>query len=155
MQSLGIKSQAKDVCFVIVQKNNKEYTILNNELIKIPITLNNPLKLKYIRNTVLDILTEYNISVAGIRIIENNSKNVSINRIQIEGVIQECFASSDVKSYFTGQMLSISRKICIDKNEYKKITTDKEAIFDKLKNWHLCKDLNSKEAALVALGAFR
>ena len=125
------------------------------ELIKVPQALDFPSRLKYIRNTVLDILQEYSIPFAGIRVVESNSKNISFERLQIEGVIQEAFASSSITSYFTGQMQSISRNISITTETYKEITTNRDSTFPILESWELCKDKDHKEAALVALGAFK
>lgn len=155
MRSLGIRVTAKAIFFSIVEKNENNFSILNVELIKVPQALDFPSKLKYIRNTVLDILQEYSIQFAGIRVVENTSQNISFERLQIEGVIQEAFASSSITSYFTGQMQSISRNISITTEMYKEITTNKDSAFPRLENWEVCKDKDHKEAALVALGAFK
>ena len=155
MRSLGIRVTAKAIYFSIVEKNENEFSIINIELIKVPQALDFPSRLKYIRNTVLDILQEYEITFAGIRVVENTSQNISFERLQIEGVIQEAFASSSIASYFTGQMQSISRNISITTETYKEITNEKGSAFPTLENWELCKDKDHKEAALVALGAFK
>ena len=102
MNSLGIRVEPKKVTFVVIDFTENEADIVNVETIKIPLALDFPAKLKYVRNTVLDIIREYNIQVAGIRIAETVSENVNINRLHIEGVIQEAFSSSSVNSYFTG-----------------------------------------------------
>jgi hypothetical protein len=155
MRSLGIRVTAKAIHFAIVEKNENRFSIINVELIKVPQALDFPSRLKYIRNTVLDILQEYSIPFAGIRVVESNSKNISFERLQIEGVIQEAFASSCITSYFTGQMQSISRNISITTETYKEITTNRDSTFPILESWELCKDKDHKEAALVALGAFK
>jgi hypothetical protein len=155
MRSLGIRVTAKAIHFAIVEKNENRFSIINVELIKVPQALDFPSRFKYIRNTVLDILQEYSIPFAGIRVVESNSKNISFERLQIEGVIQEAFASSCITSYFTGQMQSISRNISITTETYKEITTNRDSTFPILESWELCKDKDHKEAALVALGAFK
>lgn len=152
MNSLGIRVEPKKVTFVVIDFTENEADIVNVETIKIPLALDFPAKLKYIRNTVLDIIREYNIQVAGIRIAETVSENVNINRLHIEGVIQESFSSSSVNSYFTGQLLSISKKLDINKDSYKELLKSKSK-YTKINRWALCTNSESKEAALVGYGA--
>ncbi|WP_336951198.1 hypothetical protein [Acinetobacter sp. AS167] len=152
MNSLGIRVEPKKVTFVVIDYTDSEADIVNVETIKIPLALDFPAKLKYVRNTVLDIIREYNIQVAGIRIAETVSENVNINRLHIEGVIQEAFSSSSVNSYFTGQVMSISRKLNINKELYKDLLKSKSQ-YAKINRWALCTNLESKEAALVGYGA--
>lgn len=152
MNSLGIRVEPKKVTFVVIFFLENQAEILNVETIKIPLALDFPAKLKYVRNTVLDIIREYNIQVAGIRIAETVSDNINTNRLHIEGVIQEAFSSSTVNSYFTGQLMSISRKLGINKDTYKDLLKSKSN-FSKINGWSLCTNAESKEAALVGYGA--
>ncbi|RZG86821.1 hypothetical protein EXE10_06330 [Acinetobacter sp. WCHAc060033] len=152
MNSLGIRVEPKKVTFVVIDYRDSEADILNVETIKIPLALDFPAKLKYVRNTVLDIIREYDIQVAGIRIAETVSENVNINRLHIEGVIQEAFSSSSVNSYFTGQLMSISKKLDINKELYRDLLKSKSQ-YAKINRWALCTNSESKEAALVGYGA--
>lgn len=152
MNSLGIRVEPKKVTFVVIDYTDSEADILNVETIKIPLALDFPAKLKYVRNTVLDIIREYDIQVAGIRIAETVSENVNINRLHIEGVIQEAFSSSSVNSYFTGQLMSISKKLDINKEFYRDLLKSKSQ-YAKINRWALCTNSESKEAALVGYGA--
>lgn len=152
MNSLGIRVEPKKVTFVVIDYTDSEADILNVETIKIPLALDFPAKLKYVRNTVLDIIREYDIQVAGIRIAETVSENVNINRLHIEGVIQEAFSSSSVNSYFTGQLMSISKKLDINKELYRDLLKSKSQ-YAKINRWSLCTNSESKEAALVGYGA--
>lgn len=152
MNSLGIRVEPKKVTFVVINYTDSEADIVNVETIKIPLALDFPAKLKYVRNTVLDIIREYNIQVAGIRIAETVSENVNINRLHIEGVIQEAFSSSSVNSYFTGQLMSISRKLDINKELYRDLLKSKSQ-YAKINRWALCTNSESKEAALAGYGA--
>lgn len=154
MRALGIRVEPKKVTFVVIDYIENEADILNIEAIKIPVSLDFPAKLKYVRNTVLDIIREYGIEVAGIRIAESNSDNVNINRLHIEGVIQEAFSSSSVQSYFTGQLMSISRKLNISKEEYKTLVKP-GSHFPRINRWSLCTNNEIKEAALVGYGALQ
>lgn len=103
MNILGIRVSPKKIFFSVF--NSIENQFKNVETIHIPQALIMPEQLKYVRNTILDLLREYHIQKAGIKITEGNAKSLSIERLYIEGVIQETFASSPVESYKT-MMLS-------------------------------------------------
>jgi hypothetical protein len=146
---LGIRAKPKEFTFAIY--NPEGNGLVNVEKVKIPKALDPPEALKYVRNTILDILREYDIKLAGIRITESNSQRLSIPRIEIEGVIQEAFASSTLQSYYSGQISSISSRVGIDRMNFKKYV-DGEMEFEGVENWsELGRD--EREAVLVALGA--
>ena len=151
MRSLGIRVEPSKVTFVVIDYTEQEADILNVEYIKIPAALDIPEQLKYIRNTVLDIIREYEISVAGIKVTEGNA-DINIARASIEGVIQEAFSSSSVEKYFTGRVVSISKRLRIHTDSFK-AAIKSNSKFPKINNWHLCTNEKSKEAALVGYGA--
>lgn len=153
MNTLGIRVEPTKTNFVIIEDNGDDfYTIKNSECIKVPAALDFPEQLKYIRNTVLDILIEYQINVAGIRVTEMNSQNLDITRLHIEGVIQEAFASSNIENYFTGRKNSIASRVGVSVKDLGEIIKN-ELHFNKVTNWDILKTNNAREAALVAIGA--
>jgi len=152
MNILGIRVEPKKTTFVVIEANQEVFKVVNNEVIKVPAALDFPEKLKYIRNCVLDILREYSISTAGIRVTEGNSQNMDITRLQIEGVIQEAFSSSDVDRYFTGRKTSISSRLCINTDDFDAMIKGKK-VYDLLGDWQLLRNSSSREAGLVAMGA--
>lgn len=149
MNTLGIRVKPDSV--IIAVYNSAERQIINVEVIKIPKALPIPEALKYIRNNVLDILREFNIIRAGLRIVESNSKMLSIPRIEIEGVIQEAFASSMLNAYYCGQISTIASKLDIPRADFKKYV-EGEQDFEDIENWNN-HNKYEKEAILTALGA--
>lgn len=125
--------------------------VLNVETLRIPKALTVPESLKYVRNSVLDILREYEINKAGLRVAESVAKKVSIRRSEIEGVVQEAFASSSVDAYFCGQISNISSRIGMDRVDFKKYVSG-ELDYHAVENWN---DLSGdeREALLSAIGA--
>ena len=97
------------------------------------------------------MIREYEISEAGIRILEPTAQSISIERVQIEGVIQEAFASSNVRSYYVGQISSIASRVGVERNQFKPLV-DGDASFEGFENWG---DLSKteREATLCAMGA--
>jgi hypothetical protein len=152
MRTLGIRVEPKQTTFVIVDSTDNKFEIINKEIIKVPAALDFPEQLKYIRNCVLDILREYSINTAGIRVAEGNTQNLNVNRLHMEGVIQEAFSSSNVEKYFTGRKSTIASKLGLKIVDIEAALKSKSK-FERLKNWSMLNNSNSKEAALVAIGA--
>lgn len=152
MNLLGIRVEPKQTTFVVIEYNEKEdkFILINDELIKVPAALDFPEKLKYIRTCVLDILREYDVSYAGIRVAESNSQNLNVTRIHIEGVIQESFASSMVENYFIGVKSSIGSRLNIKSADIKKVIEGNLSY--NLSGWEKLTNNISREAALVAVG---
>jgi hypothetical protein len=149
MRAIGIRAAPKSITFVIYDSETR--SIINVEELKVPLAFQIPDALKYIRNNLLDILREYQVSRAGIRIAETTAQKTSIERIQIEGVIQEAFASSSLEDYYVGRIASISARIGIERGDFKKYI-DGSLNFEKVDNWNSL-SLSEREATLCALGA--
>lgn len=149
MRSIGIRAKPTEVVFAIF--DSKQQRIINIEALKIPKALNKPEALKYVRNHVIDILNEYEVDTGGIRITESSSRNLSIDRIEIEGVIQEAFSSSTLKSYYSGQIATIAAKNGFDRTDFKKYV-DGEIEFNNVENWDNLSKLE-REAIITAFGA--
>ncbi|MDF2186169.1 hypothetical protein O1O06_15605 [Grimontia hollisae] len=150
MNTLGLRASPKEVTFCVYSAEFDE--IVNVEEVKIPNALDMPEKLKYIRATILDILREFKIEYAGIRLTEFTAKKISVERIQIEGVLLEAFASSTLKGYFQGTLTTIASKLGEDKTRLSTLIKDGTADFERVEEWNQFSD-KQKEAILAALGA--
>ncbi|WP_248743522.1 MULTISPECIES: hypothetical protein [unclassified Pseudomonas] len=146
---IGVRASPTEVIYCVFDPSND--AIVNIGKINIPKSLGVPEQLKHIRLNLLDVLREYDVLEAGIRILEPTAQSISIERVQIEGVIQEAFASSNVKSYYVGQISSISSRVGIDRTQFKPLV-EGETSLDGFENW---RDLSKteREAALCAIGA--
>lgn len=118
MNILGIRVTPKKIYFSIFDKHNNEFKTI--EVIVVPQSLIMPEKLKYIRNNIFDLLREYNVQRAGIKITEGNAQAMNIDRLYIEGVIQETFASSKIESYKTLMLAGMASKLQTSAKELKK-----------------------------------
>ena len=99
MRSLGIRAEPKgDVRHL----RRSSETNLERRILDHPQILNKPEQLKFARHSILDILREYQVDVAGIRVAEGNSQNQDADRLYLEAVFMESFASSSIKGYFVG-----------------------------------------------------
>lgn len=146
MRILGVRVSPSVASFIVYCTEAKE--LVCSDIINIPGTLDVPEKLKYVRNNILDILNFYNVDAAAIRVTEANSKNMSIDRLYIEAVIQEAFSSSDVKKYFTIRKAGIKAGLDIKEDEYKKILTSESSLMN-IDNTSYTQETN--EAVMAAL----
>jgi hypothetical protein len=148
MRTIGIRAAPKAVTFAVYDV--EENAVLNVEEIKIPAAFSTPAALKYIRSNLLDVLREYEVARAGVRVTEPNAQSMSIERIQIEGVIQEAFASSDLESYYVGQISSISKRLGFERTRFKPLVAGEDDIG--VENWKSMSK-EAREAILCAMGA--
>lgn len=149
MNTIGIRVEPNQVTFVIF--DTAERRIINVERIRIAKALPVPDALKYVRNSILDVLREYDVERGGIRITESNAQRLNIRRIELEGVIQEAFASSNLKRYFCGQISSISARAGIERTAFKPLVEGADD-FPLIENWSDL-DKEEREAVLTAIGA--
>ncbi|AVP02276.1 MULTISPECIES: hypothetical protein [Enterobacter cloacae complex] len=141
MRILGVRAAPKETSFVVFCTEERTFKCV--DVVNIPQTLNIPEKLKYIRNSILDILREYSVDTAAIRVAESNTQNLNIERLYIEGVIQETFASSNVAQYYTLRKNGICSRLGITIAQF----NDDEIRGIQLSDY----DANTKEAILSAL----
>ncbi|MER8531704.1 hypothetical protein NKH61_10540 [Mesorhizobium sp. M1005] len=146
--TIGIRAAPNAVTFAIYDSN--ENAVVNVEQIIIPAAFETPEALKYVRSNLLDILREYKVVRAGIRATEPSAQSPSIARIEIEGVIKEAFASSDLEAYYIGHISSIASRLGMDRSALKPIF-DGEVTPD-IENW-AAMDKASREAIFCAKGA--
>ncbi|MHC2574687.1 hypothetical protein [Rhizobium leguminosarum] len=147
MITIGIRAAPKVVTFAIYDTDKG--AIINVEEIKIPAAFDTPSALKYVRSNLLDVLREYQVERAGVRVTEGLA-NPNIERIQIEGVIQEAFASSELQSYYVGQIASITKRLGIDRERFKPMVNGADDL--DIENWdNMGKE--EREAILCAMGA--
>lgn len=67
----------------------------------------------------------------------------------MEGVVQEAFASSELKSYYVGQISSISSRIGIKRSSFKEIVDGANDL--DIDNWDTMTK-EAREATLCAMG---
>ena len=139
--AIGIRVTPSVIYFTVVANEGENIEVQVIDKIVNPKALSTPEQLKYIRNTLSDIIHEFEVTHACIRATEHTAKNININRIYIEGVIQELFASSPIQSYFVGYISSISARLNINRNEFKDIA-DAKTPFLEIDNWG---DFNKEE----------
>ena len=108
MISIGIRAAPKQVTYAILEAVGDEVRVLDISHVAVPQALKTPDQLRYLRTAFLDIIGEYNVGRAGLRLAEGVSTNQDPFRIGIEAVLQELLSSSSVERYFCGRINSIA-----------------------------------------------
>ena len=114
VRAIGIRVAPREVHYAVVEnasEHSEEHELLTNGSVVVPSALDFPAKLHFIRTTMLDIMAEYRVRRAGIRLTESTAKGVSVERLNLEGVIQELLCSSTVEAYFAGPIAAIAARL--------------------------------------------
>ena len=149
MNTMGIRVKPGEVTFAVY--DTEAAAVVNVEIIKIPKALPTPDALKYVRNNILDVIREFSIAHAGLRVTESSAQSKNVERIEIEGVIQEAFASSCLQGYYIGQISNISRRVGFARDQFKRFVSN-EIPYEPVENWDELKP-EAREAIFAALGA--
>lgn len=157
--SIGFRVSPNEIYYAILENTEDAYKFVSISNLKIPVSIDEPGKLSFIRNTVSTILIEYNILYAGIKLIEGNARssinNTLIFRFNVEGVLMELFSNSSIQKYFLGITSNIASVLKV-KKEKPQDMLDKLIDVDELLTDAGKKVTGDyKEAMLVALAAMK
>jgi Holliday junction resolvasome RuvABC endonuclease subunit len=109
-RAIGIRASPQKVWYGVVEGEEEQHIVAVDSIV-VPPALHLPEQLHFVRTTLLDILLEYGIRRAGIRLTEPAAQSTSIERLNLEGVIQELLSSSDVEAYFAGAIATIAARL--------------------------------------------
>ncbi|EGT3589447.1 hypothetical protein ABN057_20670 [Providencia alcalifaciens] len=146
MITLGIRAEPKQISFVVYCSD--ENKLLCVDKVTVPQALDTPEQLKYIRNNILDVLREYKVERAALRVAEGIAKNKSLPRYYLEAVIQEAFSSSNLSAFSIMRSSTIIKDLKINKKQYDQILDSSQKIKD-IDNSKFKKATN--EALMVAI----
>lgn len=152
MKSIGIRATPKEIYFAVVEQNGKENNIITIDKLILPLSLEIPDRLNFVRKTIIDIINQYDVTKAGIKVTEGNAQRLNIERISIEAIIQELFASCSVQKYFGGNISKISRLLGLSNNGDLKKIIKGECIPEELEFLQENSELE-RESVLSALAA--
>jgi hypothetical protein len=148
MIMIGLRASPKEVTYALLDTGGD--AVVDIDQIVVPTAMAWPAALKYIRSNLLDILREYDVVGAGIRLTENNAQSLSVDRVHLEGVIQEAFASSSVKGYFAGAIPAMAARLGIDSSDMKLMIKGRNDL--DVEGWDEMTE-KQREALLAAMSA--
>jgi len=159
-RAIGLRVYAnRQVFYTIIESDDVGNLVYRDiSYINVPLSLDIPERLNFIRNTILDVILEYDIKLAGIRVSEmtRTFNQTAIERFNLEGVIQECLASSGVVSYIAGRIGQISALAKIPQANFKKLAAG-EMVFEFFKSdrgWDKL-SLEERESSITCFAALQ
>ena len=109
-RSIGLRATPDQIWISVIESSEQNrLELLVSASLPIPVALDPPDRLRFVRQAVIDTIAEYDVALAGIRLAEPIARSVDRSRLHIEGVLQELLASSTVISYFYGPIATIAR----------------------------------------------
>ena len=127
MVGIGIRVYSnKKVYYSIIEETEDSRNYLSTSFFVIPLAMNAPERLNYVRNTIIDIINEYGVTTALVRVRERltNINKLAVERFYIEGVLLEAIAGSKVTKYKLGEISSITSLLGIERTDFKKLTNN-------------------------------
>lgn len=150
MHSIGIRispnKNSPRVYYAVINDQEDGFEIVRCSFLNIPLSLEIPEQLAFIRTNLLSIILQYNITHAGLRISETMAQTPSVYRMNIEGVVQELFANSTIETYSVMRIAQMSK--LLDDGDIKKYL-ETEEIFAEIEEWKSFK-LEERECLIVA-----
>jgi hypothetical protein len=109
LRSIGLRATPSTVYYAVVEgrSTSERAELLTVGSLPVPTALELPDRLSFIRTTILDIIAEFEARRAGIRLIEYTAQTKPVERLNLEGVLQELLSSSGVEGYFAGAIARI------------------------------------------------
>lgn len=154
MNTLGIRVTPKNIYFAIINVDNG-ITLEVVDKIIIPISMNMPDQLCFVRTTLFSVIKEFDIKHAGIRRMEDNIPNKKltpiITRAYFEGVIQELISNCSIEKYFSGKIQFIAKLLSKNPNTIKQLFDGYINLFD-IDNWENY-ELEERECISYAIAA--
>lgn len=151
MKSIGIRVSPKCIYYCIIETKDDIFNILDVSCLNVPRSTDMPFTLSFIRTNLFSIIQEYRITHAGIRIAEQVSRNISVPRMYIEGVIQELLADSNIEQYYAGMIVNIASLIQEDQTTIKDFFEGDE-VFAGIEDWKSYKK-EERESIVAAVAA--
>ena len=152
-KAIGIRVKPDQVYYCVTAEENDNITIEIVDKVVVPKSLTVPEQLKFLRNTLKDIINENRIDFGCIRIAESSAMSVNTVRMYMEGIIQEVIASSSIRKYYVGQISNISAKLGIQRDEFKPLAKGDETFLD-LDIWSSI-GLEERESVMSSISALK
>lgn len=151
-RAIGLRASPSAVHYAVVESSaSGALELLTVGTLTLPCALDLPDRLSFVRTTILDIITEFAARRAGIRLTEYTAQTTSIERLNLEGVIQELLSSSDVDGYFAGAIARIGGLLGeVDRTQVKKYFDG--ADFMGVDGWHK-RSTEERESIVTAVAA--
>lgn len=151
MKTIGFRVTPKMIFFSVAEfLEDESVNICITDKMVVPVALDYPDRLSYLRITIFTIINQYEIDNAVIKRIEDNSKTVDLFRVNIEGVVQELISNCRIQKYKSCKQSQLGSLLAKNVTDIKKCIEGED--FFTIPNWDQYKK-EEREAVLSALAA--
>ncbi len=151
MRSIGFRAAPTQVTYAIVDGDGGAYNIITVEALPVPAALLPPNQLHFLRTVLLDVMRDFRVVRAGLRLAEMTPGGADPFRTNVEGVLQELLASSQVRWYFSGRKDRLASLLTLERKQVTRLIDGDEAP-PYAADWGTY-DKASREAILAACAA--
>lgn len=155
MNCIGIRVSPKIIYFSILNIEDDSFAIITTEKILVPVSMDVPDQLSFIRTTLFSVIKEYQVRHAGIRRMEDNIQSRKlepiIKRAYFEGVIQELISNCSIERYFSGKLSRISCLLQADIKVVKSCINENVNMYE-IEDWDVYTK-EERESIMCALAA--
>jgi hypothetical protein len=153
MVSIGFRVSPTKVTFALVRGTPQlGFTLVEASAVNIPPALETPRQLQFVRTTLLDVMDEYAVTRAGLRLAEGTAQQRNPFRLNLEGVVQELLASSSVERFVAGPIATIASFLGIRNRTLIKELIAGEQVPEYSLDW-MSLSGDEREAVLMAVAA--
>jgi hypothetical protein len=151
MRGAGITVSPKFIYIAVAQKSKTGIEIIDVEQLRIPGILSTPDKLHFIRTYILDLLHIHQVDAIGIRIADRQAPNISMERIEIEGTVQELTTDINLKKVCIAPLRELGEELNINEHLNDYISGKKD--FFEIKHWYITNNSDAREAVIAVAAA--
>lgn len=127
MRSIGFRAAPTKVTYAIVDGDGDAYSIITIGELPIPAALLPPNQLHFLRTVLLDIMRDFQVGRAGLRLAEMTPGGTDPFRTNVEGVLQELLASSQVRWYFSGRKDRLASLLTLERKQVTRMIDGEES----------------------------
>ena len=151
MRSIGFRAAPSGVTYAIVEGDGSTFNIVELNSLPVPAAMLPPNQLHFLRTVLLDVMRDFKVVRAGLRLAERSIGSVDTFRVNVEGVLQELLASSQVQWYFTGRIDRLASLLNTERTSISRLIAGDDSP-PYASDWASCSK-ETREAVLAACAA--
>jgi hypothetical protein len=151
--ALGLRVAPTQVTFAVASQEGDTRLVRTVDVVKVPRALQLPDQLRFVRTTVLDVIEEFGVTRAGLKLVENTARGRHEFRFNLEGVMQELLASSPIECFFTGRIDRLTALLGETSRPRVKRYINGEEPYTHIATWEEYSTPVERESVLAALAA--
>lgn len=153
VRAIGLRVSPTEITFAVATQEEDTLQIRAVDAVTVPRALTFPDQLRFVRTTLLDVIEEFDVNRAGLKLVEHTAHGRHEFRMNLEGVVQELLASSPVDRYFAGRIDRLTFLLGEGSRPRVRQYIRGEEPFDRVPAWDQYRRVEVRESVLAAVAA--